>query len=312
MNRDTLVDKLKNCISYYAKGLSDDYPVHDTVYQEVEMNTEQLDEYKHYIKKFLYDKPIGSRTYEIDFDNIGTRKKNFFLSSTRQLSNTLDGSPMFPKIQQMYKKIRDGAFPCVVYSNYLKNGVFALTSLLERDNLAYTTITGDTGEEKINRIVDQYNRGKYKVLLITSAGSESLDLKNTRQLHCMEPHWNESRISQVIGRVVRYKSHASLPVGQRNLTIYRWVSVFPKAIGNKSADQYLTELSRKKDQTIKLFDALIREVAIESTNQRARHKTKKQKQHGGDRKQYGVSRTQYGVHGLYRQYVIAKHLYGWL
>jgi ERCC4-related helicase len=115
-----------------------------------------------------------------------------------------------------------------------------------------------------------YNKGKYKVLLITSAGSESLDLKNTRQIHIMEPHWNESKIKQVIGRVIRYKSHVSLPEEQRHVMIYRWCSVFPELIDNRSADQYLVELSKKKDGIFKQFDSIIREVSIEH-NKHGKH-----------------------------------------
>jgi len=264
MNREILVNKLKNCISYHDRKRENvDYPESDTIYIDVEMNSRQLDEYRFYIKKFLYDQTVGSLTYTIDFENINPRKKNFFLSGTRQLSNTLDGSSDFPKIQQIYAYIKNGPFPVVVYSNYLKNGVFALTPMMERDSITYKTITGDTNDEKIDRIVDAYNKGKYQVLLITSAGSESLDLKNTQQIHIMEPHWNESRIKQVIGRVIRYKSHEALPEAERHVTIYRWCSVFPELMNNKSADQYLTELSKKKNEIFNSFNQIIKEVAIE-------------------------------------------------
>lgn len=276
INREILIDKLKDCISYYDrkkdKGFSGlDYPETDTVYVDVEMNNAQLEEYRSYLKKYLYEQTVGSLTYKIDFENINPRKKNFFLSSTRQLSNTLDGNSDFPKIKKIYNEIKKGPYPCVVYSNYLKNGVYALTPLLERDDITYKTITGDTSDEKISKVVDMYNKGRYQVLLITSAGSESLDLKNTRQIHIMEPHWNESKIKQVIGRVVRYKSHSSLPSSERHVKIYRWCSVFPEVVNNKSADQYLIELSKKKDAIFKQFNDIIREVSIEST-QPIKHK----------------------------------------
>lgn len=201
---------------------------------------------------------------DYQFWHYKSKKKNFFLSATRQLSNTLEGDPSFPKIKAIYNKIISGQFPCIVYSNYLKNGVLALTPLLERKNITYKTITGGTSNEKINYIVNNYNNGKYNVLLITSAGSESLDLKNTRQIHIMEPHWNESKITQVIGRAIRYKSHLTLPESERNVKIYRWVSVFPVKVQNKSADQYLIELSKRKDNIFKNFSSLINDVSIES------------------------------------------------
>jgi superfamily II DNA or RNA helicase len=274
LNIDTLMKKMNNCISYYNKNENNrDYPSVKIYYKEVEMNNDQIEEYRHYISKFLFDQTIGSAIYTIDFENINQRKKNFFLSSTRQLSNTLNGSNEYPKIKSIFKMIKKGPFPCVIYSNYLKNGVLALSQLLEIDNITYKTITGDTNNEKINMIVNDYNNRKFDVLLITSAGSESLDLKNTRQLHIMEPHWNESRINQVIGRVVRYKSHVNLPQDEQFVTIYRWISVFPTSVNNKSADQYLIELSIKKDKITKQFDDIIKKVSIEKVNNN--------KQHGG-------------------------------
>jgi superfamily II DNA or RNA helicase len=282
-NKDVLVEKLKDCISFYErKKDNEDYPEFDTIYVDVEMNNEQLEEYRSYMRKFLYDQTVGSLTYKIDFESLNPRKKNFFLSGTRQLSNTLNGQSDFPKIKKIYEYIKKGPFPCVVYSNYLKNGVHALTPLMERDDILYTTITGDTNDEKINLIVDWYNKGKYQVLLITSAGSESLDLKNTRQIHIMEPHWNESRIKQVIGRVIRYKSHSALPEKDRHVMIYRWSSVFPSTINNQTADQYLIELSKKKDKIFKTFSTIIRSVSIERTEKKSsRHKQMNKNQKGG-------------------------------
>lgn len=312
MNREILVNKLKNCISFYDRKRENvDYPESDTIYIDVEMNTRQLDEYRFYMRKFLYDQTVGSLTYKIDFENINPRKKNFFLSGTRQLSNTLDGSSDFPKIQQMYQHIKKGPFPVVVYSNYLKNGVFALTPMMERDSITYKTITGETSDEKIGRIVDAYNKGKYQVLLITSAGSESLDLKNTRQIHIMEPHWNESRIKQVIGRVIRYKSHESLPDSERHVTIYRWCSVFPELMNNKSADQYLIELSKKKDGIFKSFNQIIKEVAIERTQSSNQKIDKNQKRQRGG----GIAPDENLINGseeIYRMYLYNKMMYSQL
>ena len=53
--------------------------------------------------------------------------------------------------------------------------------------------------------------GNIKVIMITKAGAEGLDLKNVRNVHIMEPYWYETRIQQVIGRAARYNSHIDLP-----------------------------------------------------------------------------------------------------
>lgn len=264
-NKDILMKKLSKCISYYDHDKNKkDYPSSKTIYKKVEMNKYQMEEYRFYIRKYFYEILDGNNFYNLDFENIEHRKKNFFLSDTRQLSNTLEGSSSFPKIQEIFKIIKSGPYPAIVYSNYLGNGIFALVPLLERLNIEYTTITGNTSNEKINYIVNNYNQNKYKILLLTSAGSESLDLKNTRQIHIMEPHWNESRIKQVIGRTIRYKSHVSLPEKDRNVIIYRWSSVFPDYVSNKSADEYLVELSKRKVSILKNFDSIIIKSSIEN------------------------------------------------
>lgn len=169
-----------------------------------------------------------------------------------------------------------------------------MTPLLEKNNISYTTITGQTTNDKINRIVNEYNRGKYSVLLITSAGSESLDLKNTRQIHIMEPHWNESRIKQVIGRAIRYRSHIDLPKKEQIVNIYRWVSVFPERVSNKSADQYLIELSKNKDMIFNLFDKIIQNVSIENI-----HTLK------GGSNRYRIR----GIYDTYDKYMLIKNNY---
>ena len=59
-----------------------------------------------------------------------------------------------------------------------------------------------------------------KVIIITKAGSEGIDLKNIRQVHVIDPWYNLSLIEQVIGRAVRNCSHVDLPFERRNVCIF--------------------------------------------------------------------------------------------
>jgi len=52
-----------------------------------------------------------------------------------------------------------------------------------------------------------------KIIMISAAGSEGINLLNIRQVHIMEPYWNEVRIKQLIGRAVRMCSHKQAPYG---------------------------------------------------------------------------------------------------
>ncbi len=268
VRQDILEQKLKNTISYYQHLDDSDYPTHTTNYIEVEMNLEQLKEYVYYVHKIIYDNEkksdILTDFLNIDYSTLGVKKKNIFLMVTRQISNTVNHDPTSPKIQAIYKKIKKGPFPAVIYSNFLKNGIYTIAELLEKDNISYESITGDSTQDKIDSVVNSYNNNKYQVLLLSSAGSESLDLHNTQQIHIMEAHWNDYKIAQVLGRVIRYKSHSKLPKQKRHVEIYRWISMFPTPIENISADQYLRQASENKKILWEQFQKIITKVSIEN------------------------------------------------
>ena len=65
-----------------------------------------------------------------------------------------------------------------------------------------------------------------KVLMITSSGSEGINLMNTRYVHIMEPYWHQVRTEQVIGRARRICSHKNLPVALQTVEVFIYLMVF--------------------------------------------------------------------------------------
>jgi hypothetical protein len=65
-----------------------------------------------------------------------------------------------------------------------------------------------------------------RVFCITAAGAEGLSLKNVRGVHIMEPYWNDVRMAQVKGRAVRICSHQDLPLKERNVRIFTYMTVY--------------------------------------------------------------------------------------
>jgi superfamily II DNA or RNA helicase len=257
-NTDDFMNKIKDTISYYKKSLDEHYPTSKTIVIKVDMSNEQISEYRFYLKKILSLNNIQ----HIDYSLIDKRKVNYFLNITRQLSNTVDNSANSPKMNAIFKFIKSNPKPAVVYSNFLESGVLPLSVLLSKGNLKYAIYHGGTTEEKRDKIIDNYNAGLLDVLLISSAGSESLDLKNTRQIHIMELHWNESKINQIIGRSIRYKSHDSLKPEDRNVIIVKWISVFGYKIPYETADEYLQKISEKKDKMFEQFNEIIKVASV--------------------------------------------------
>ena len=65
-----------------------------------------------------------------------------------------------------------------------------------------------------------------RVFMITQSGAEGISLFNTRQVHIMEPYWNNVRIEQVIGRAIRLCSHMYLPWDDRLVNVFTYMTVF--------------------------------------------------------------------------------------
>ena len=65
-----------------------------------------------------------------------------------------------------------------------------------------------------------------KILMITSSGSEGIDLKNTRYVHIMEPYWHPVRTDQVIGRARRICSHNALDEEFKTVEVFKYLMNF--------------------------------------------------------------------------------------
>jgi hypothetical protein len=101
----------------------------------------------------------------------------------------------------------------------------------------------------LREIANNNNLGEIiKVFMITSSGSEGINLRNTRYVHIMEPYWHPVRIEQVIGRARRICSHNDLPDDLQNVKVFVYLMEFTKEQINKSIELRLKDKS-KLDKT---------------------------------------------------------------
>jgi len=121
------------------------------------------------------------------------------------------------------------------------------------------------------------------VFMITSSGSEGINLRNTRYVHLMDPYWHPVRFEQVIGRARRICSHKDLPVELQTVEVFVYLMVFTKeqlksdeAIELKlkdlskatprvpfTSDQYLFEISENKLKLTNQLTEAIKETAFD-------------------------------------------------
>ena len=121
-----------------------------------------------------------------------------------------------------------------------------------------------------------------RILMITGAGAEGLDLKAVRQVHVVEPYWNQARLDQVFGRAVRVCSHADLDDAERDVERYLHVCTFPTETyqemisrgdnrflesgdNGMTTDEYLEDLSKRKSQSNEAFLNLLKRSAVDCT-----------------------------------------------
>ncbi len=133
----------------------------------------------------------------------------------------------------------------------------------------YIMITGDTKlspnnqqEVKAATKNSNLNGDEVKIILISQAGSEGIDLKFIRQVHILEPWYNLSRIEQIIGRAVRNCSHKELPLEERNVQIFLYASELVND-SIEAADFYVYRLAERKAAQIGKVTRLLKEVAVD-------------------------------------------------
>jgi hypothetical protein len=121
-----------------------------------------------------------------------------------------------------------------------------------------------------------------KVMMITESGSEGISLKNVRQVHILEPYWNNIRIDQVIGRAVRAHSHAALPPEEREVAVFMYLATLtqPQLAEDHrlrsndrgmTSDQYLHDIAMRKARIVSSMLQVVKESAVDCGLHEGRH-----------------------------------------
>ena len=161
------------------------------------------------------------------------------------------------------------------YSNLDDDKEFNKTNLplmventnLKYNNHRYCEFHGgiEKNIRKINKEIFNKSDNKYglfiKIMMISPAGAEGINLSNVRQVHILEPYWNEVRIEQVVGRAVRFCEHRNLPLEERKVDIFRYKMI--RQNGKETSDEKLENISRKKNNLLLSFSDAVKEAAID-------------------------------------------------
>lgn len=175
---------------------------------------------------------------------------NQFYNGVRRAANKLDFEvsdklaaliDMIQKDQRSNPRVR-----ILVYSGWLETGLTAIQTALDERGIRAQPITGRLSKNRRNLAVQAFNGGEINVLLISKAGGEGLDLKQTNKVYILEPTWNDASTQQIIGRAVRYRSHHELEESKRFVEIYYMLLLKPAegrvlAAGGENARKLLSD-----------------------------------------------------------------------
>jgi hypothetical protein len=187
------------------------------------------------------------------------------------------------KINAICEQIKKSEGIILIYSQFLDEGVIPMALALESMGITsdtplfkravkagpykYCMLTGRPSltphpEESIKTLNSLENRNGdlLKVVLITKAASEGVDLKNVRQIHIMDPWWNLNRIEQTIGRGIRLCSHKDLPFEKRNAQIFLYTSYVGES---ETVDHYIYRFAEKKAKRIGKITRILKENSID-------------------------------------------------
>lgn len=214
--------------------------------------------------------------YGIPPDKRESARLNSFMSVSRQVSNTTSGfskskNPSQPKIDAAHESLvshlnKNPEGKAVIYSNFLRSGIDQYRKKLVKSGIPHAEFSGRVTAKDRAKAVEDYNKGDIKALLVSRAGSEGLDLKGTSLVQILEPHWNEERQKQVIGRAARFKSHDHLPESRRKVHVQRFLTSrvpkgFFESIGLKSpgfsTDEYIHQRSMEKENLNQQFMGML-------------------------------------------------------
>jgi superfamily II DNA or RNA helicase len=276
-NKEYLQHVFNKMIDYHG-GNAEGFPEMTQENVRVPMEREQERVYKALMKDLPWHLRMKVRA-GLPPDRKELDKLLPFLSGARMISNSSEGftpgeKARSPKIEQAAQFLKDKIkedpeYKALVYSNYLGSGVNPYKKTLDEAGIPYGEFTGNVNDKLRNDLVKRYNENKLKALIISSAGGEGLDLKGTRLVQVLEPHFNNEKIKQVVGRAARYLSHSGLPKEKQNVLVQNYLSTLTPSLADRmlkkhqtSTDEYLQNLAEQKDALNNAFIKLIKKSSV--------------------------------------------------
>jgi superfamily II DNA or RNA helicase len=239
-NKDKEKEKVEFIVKYHTTEKSDDHLstasgifnnsnlFSNIAFPQAQVSVEEYSSRDHVLQAHLRE-----------FKNVLTTTKRRYANETEQvrissiLTTVKNYSAKFAKVAEIILKSEG---PVFVYSNYVYYGVDSMSMIMnflgyaaypdKGERGSYFVWKGKAKPEDIPKAKELFNseRNKdgslLKIMFGTQTVMEGVDFKNVRQVHILDPWWNDSRMQQIIARAIRLCSHKDLPPNKRIVDVF--------------------------------------------------------------------------------------------
>lgn len=269
----------------------------------VELSPSQVRRYKQLLKddKKLYEIITNKRLETMkDSETASAFSK---MIEARKLMNSLYGvtkgmtleesAKKTPKAKALLDKVEEHLkenpkHRALLFSNLIHGGTDVLEAGLKDKGIEYGRFIGkgNKGVTEATRQTDvnKYNKGKNRVMLVSSAGGEGLSLDDTTYEGVLDGHYNPERMNQMEARGIRSGGLSYLPKEERNVQVDRYKAVMPKKWGLfkskiKTPDEVVYEIANRKSKQNKVLQDFMKDNQTRkgdaTTFEEIRHKLRK-------------------------------------
>jgi superfamily II DNA/RNA helicase len=229
-----------------AAASSGNMPVKETETIKVDMSPEQRELYQYVVGRM---DPVTALKFRFGTSKLKTNDvNNIFnkMTQARQVSNAIhtvnksvtlsESAERSPKIRKILDDVEDHLRDTpdgqvIIYSNMIHGGLDVIGQGLRDRGIDHGIFMGKgqpgSTEKSRTQAVSDYQAGKKKVILLSSAGGEGLNLGNTTFVANVDGHFNPEKIHQAEARGVRAGGQAHRAQADRKVIVRRYVTRVP-------------------------------------------------------------------------------------
>ena len=221
-------------------------PVKELETVKVDMSPEQQELYQYVVGKM---DPVVALKFRFGTSKLKTNDVNNLFSKmtqARQVSNAIhtinksvtlsQSAERSPKIRKVLDDVEDHLRDTpdgqvIIYSNMIQGGLDVIGQGLRDRGIDHGIFMGKgqpgSTEKSRTQAVSDYQAGKKKVILLSAAGGEGLNLGNTTFVANVDGHFNPEKIHQAEARGVRAGGQAHRAQADRKVIVKRYVTRVP-------------------------------------------------------------------------------------